>query len=79
MSQIEGYAKRLSAKHVLFIFDSCFSGMVFLNRSGGGVGGTPPSIENKLLHRVRPFITAGTEEQTVPDDSVFRKISILSG
>jgi hypothetical protein len=73
MDQIEVYAKQIAAKHAMFVFDSCFSGMLFLNRSTGTV---PPTIENKVTYPVRQFITAGTESQAVPDESVFRKMFV---
>jgi hypothetical protein len=53
----------------LFIFDSCFSGSIFEIRSERNV---PPEIESKTAAPVRLFITAGTKNQPVPDDSIFR-------
>ena len=69
MSQIETYAQQIKAVHALFIFDSCFSGSLFeaLNRSA------PDDIAEKTAQPVRQFITAGTAQQTVPDQSIFRK------
>lgn len=69
MSQMGIYAEQIKAVHALFIFDSCFSGSLFeaLNRSA------PDDIAEKTAQPVRQFITAGTAEQTVPDQSIFRK------
>jgi uncharacterized caspase-like protein len=69
MDEIEAKALRIRSKHALFIFDSCFSGSIFEVRAERNV---PPEIESKIAAPVRLFITAGTKNQTVPDDSVFR-------
>jgi hypothetical protein len=69
MDDIEAKALRIRSKHALFIFDSCFSGSIFEVR---GERYVPPEIESKTAAPVRMFITAGTKNQTVPDDSVFR-------
>ncbi len=76
MERIQGYARQIEAKHVLFVFDSCFSGILFSRR-----GGVPAAILAKVNEPVRQFITAGTEKQTVPDDSIFRKqfVAALNG
>jgi uncharacterized caspase-like protein len=34
MEQVESWARQIEAKHVLFVFDSCFSGTIFKQRSG---------------------------------------------
>ena len=66
MQQIEVYAKRIQSKHAMFLFDSCFSGSIFsLSRA------IPENISYKTSEPVRQFITAGNEDQEVPDDSVF--------
>ncbi len=70
MQAVDNYAQQIVAKHVLFVFDSCFSGMLFdvLRRSG-----PPPVISLKATQPVRQFITAGTASQEVPDQSLFRQ------
>lgn len=68
MQQIEVYAKRIQSKHVLFLFDSCFSGSIFsLSRA------VPEYISAKTSQPVRQFITAGGKDEKVPDESVFRR------
>ncbi len=67
MSEIENYARQIRSKHALFVFDSCFSGTLFEPRSRA----VPPIISSKTSRPVRQFITAGTAEQEVPDNSVF--------
>ena len=68
MQMIELFANDIDSKHVLFVFDSCFSGsMLFsLNR------GIPENISYKTAMPVRQFITSGSAEENVPDKSIFR-------
>ncbi|MBC8434179.1 MAG: caspase family protein [Desulfobacterales bacterium] len=67
MNMIESYALRIKSKHVLMVFDSCFSGTVFASLKGIPVG-----ISDKSSRPVRQFITAGSENEEVPDDSIFK-------
>lgn len=70
MRQIETVAKRIKARHVLMLFDSCFSGAIFQ-----AVKSRPsPYIQEKVSKPVRQFITAGTEDEQVPDRSVFKVV-----
>jgi tetratricopeptide (TPR) repeat protein len=69
MDEIEALAKKIKAKHALFVFDSCFSGSIFEVR---GSSRTPVGIESSTAAPVRQFITAGTKNQTVPAQSIFR-------
>jgi formylglycine-generating enzyme required for sulfatase activity len=69
MDEIEAKALRIRSKHAIFVFDSCFSGSIFEVRAERNV---PPEIESKTAAPVRLFITAGTKNQPVPDDSIFR-------
>ncbi len=71
MQEIEVYAKNTSAKHVLFMFDSCFAGSVFL-----ATRAAPSYIEVFTEEPVRQFITSGSAEQEVPDISIFRRAFI---
>ncbi len=76
MQQIEVYARRIQAKHALFIFDSCFSGSIFaISRD------IPEHITHKTANPVRQFITSGSANETVPDESIFRQqlIAALEG
>lgn len=66
MTQIENYAKRIRSKHALFIFDACFSGSLFATSIT-----LPSPISQKTLLPVRQFITSGTAEEQVPDESIF--------
>ena len=68
MRQIETVAKRIRSKHVMMVFDSCFSGAIF-----SMVRAAPSQyIQEKVASPVREFITAGRENEQVPDRSVFK-------
>jgi len=69
MDQFKSWATTYDARHILFIFDSCFSGTVFSSRGGA----LPPAINRLIAQPVRQFITAGAADEEVPDESVFRK------
>ena len=72
MRQIETVALRVKAKHLLMAFDSCFSGSLFnITRAA-----PPPFIEEKVSLPVRQFITAGSENEKVPDKSLFKTIFV---
>ena len=70
MRQIETVVKQIQAKHVLMAFDSCFSGAIFQ------IARAKPSayIQEKVAEPVRQFITAGNENEQVPDRSVFKEV-----
>jgi formylglycine-generating enzyme required for sulfatase activity len=71
------YMREANAKHVLAIFDSCFSGTVFnVARSL-----PPPAITSATTQPVREFISSGDAEQQVSDDGTFRKLflDVLAG
>ncbi len=78
MQQIEVYAKRIQAKHVLFMFDSCFSGSIFDTVRSRRA---PIHISVKTSQPVRQFITSGDADEEVPDKSIFRAefITALNG
>ncbi|MDF1591102.1 MAG: SUMF1/EgtB/PvdO family nonheme iron enzyme [Desulfobacterales bacterium] len=72
MRQVETVSKQILSKHVLMLFDSCFSGAIFQM-----VRAKPSAyIEEKVSFPVRQFITAGTETEQVPDRSVFKDVFI---
>ncbi|MFC1716681.1 SUMF1/EgtB/PvdO family nonheme iron enzyme [Candidatus Poribacteria bacterium] len=76
MQMVEVYAKRIQSKHALFLFDSCFSGSLFvLSRA------VPMNISYKIGQPVRQFITAGSVDEPVPDESIFCQqfIAALNG
>jgi HEAT repeat protein len=72
MKDIETCSLRIRAKHVLMLFDSCFSGSLF-----SLVRAVPEDITEKSSLPVRQYITAGTEDETVPDKSMFKRCLLL--
>ncbi len=58
------------SKHVLSIFDSCFSGTIFAARAGAA----PAAITRKTTKPVRQFLTSGDAGQQVRDDGSFREL-----
>jgi hypothetical protein len=73
MNQILTWMRRIEAKHVLFLFDSCFSGTVFKARDLPKV---PRQISQAANEPVRQFITAGSANETVPAKSVFAPVFV---
>ena len=69
MVDILALARKIKARHVLFLFDSCFSGSVF--REKGTLPDEPPHITKLTARPVRQFITAGSAGETVPAKSTF--------
>ncbi len=68
MTQIEIYAKRIQSKHALFLFDACFAGSIF-----GQSRAYNEALNYQLSQPVRQFITSGEANETVPDESTFRR------
>ncbi|MDE0636593.1 MAG: SUMF1/EgtB/PvdO family nonheme iron enzyme [Candidatus Poribacteria bacterium] len=69
MSSLVTHAEKIQARHVLFMFDSCFSGTIFNVRNELQL---PRGILDSVKHPVRQFITAGKAGETVPDRSYFK-------
>jgi uncharacterized caspase-like protein len=73
MKEMEILALKVKSKHLLMVFDSCFSGSIF-----NLVRAAPLDISEKSAMPVRQFITAGGAGEQVPDQSVF-KVVFLNG
>jgi hypothetical protein len=68
MQQFDTWAKNIESRHVMYLFDSCFSGAIFaVSRAAPGI------IDYKISQPVRQFITSGGADETVPDKSIFRR------
>ena len=73
MQLVNTWARLAEAKHVLFVFDSCFSGTVFKQRSAP----TPNRyILDVMAKPVRQFLTAGDADEKVPAKSIFTPLFI---
>ena len=68
METLVGESKAILARHVLFLFDCCFSSTILNARDRV----SPESISDNIRHPVRQFITAGRANEPVPDRSVFK-------
>ncbi len=78
MESIVTISKKIDAKHVLYLFDSCFSGAV-LNVRGEPMA--PEHLSSITAKPVRQFITSGSANEQVPDQSTFCELftQILTG
>ena len=77
MQSIVTRAKMIQARHVLFMFDSCFSGSLLNLRERV----VPQTISESMRLPVRQFITAGRANEPVPDHSIFKQafLDLLEG
>lgn len=73
MRDFGSWVRLAESKHVLAIFDSCFSGTVFAQQRGA-----PPSITRAISQPVREFLTSGDADQSVFDNGMFRDLFIRS-
>jgi hypothetical protein len=76
LSQFIEWANEIEVKSALFIFDSCFSGSILKGRRGDEVAArlSTYAFSDTANQRVREFLTAGSEKQTVPSKSVFMEL-----
>ncbi|MBW2062717.1 MAG: caspase family protein [Deltaproteobacteria bacterium] len=72
MRDIESASLKIRARHVIMLFDSCFSGALFAL-----VRAVPHDITEKSLLPVRQYITAGREDEQVPDKSIFKRCLLV--
>ncbi|MDR3247974.1 MAG: caspase family protein [Treponema sp.] len=68
MELFNTWARNIESRHVLFIFDSCFSGSIFATSRGA----VTDTIDYKIASPVRQFISSGSANELVPDKSIFR-------
>lgn len=69
MEQVMSWARVIESKHVLFAFDSCFSGSIFKTRSLPTENS--PYISQIAEQPVRQFLTSGSADEEVPAKSTF--------
>ena len=70
LQQFDNWMRRSRAKHVLAVFDSCFSGSAFT----GMRSGLSPAITRATDNKVRQIITSGDADQEVSDDGLFMRL-----
>ncbi|MEI7981625.1 MAG: caspase family protein, partial [Bacteroidota bacterium] len=73
MDDFEQYAKLIWSNHALFLFDACFAGSIFENMRGSAA---EEAIQRKAAQPVRQFITSGSADESVPDNSYFRELLV---
>lgn len=72
-AKIESVSLRIQSKHVIMLFDSCFSGSIFMLTRA-----VPEDISEKSALPVRQYITAGGENEQVPDRSMFKRSFLIA-
>jgi tetratricopeptide (TPR) repeat protein len=66
------YMRLSKAKHILAVFDSCFSGTAFMVARSV----PSPAIKRATAQKVRQFITSGDSNQLVDDNGRFRRLFV---
>lgn len=66
MPQLQEVAEAITAKHVLFMVDACYSGLGLTR--GGGAGSTANFLADNARRLGRQMLTAGGADQQVADD-----------
>jgi Caspase domain len=69
-AEILGVSRQANARHVLFVFDSCFSAAVFKTKGGAPTLPSALYVES-LKGPARQFLTATAEDEKAPSHSVF--------
>jgi uncharacterized caspase-like protein len=76
MNRVTEWLELIEAKHVLWIFDSCFSGQVLRMHDRKSDDRLRPWERDLHLKPVRRVITAGSENEEVPAQSRFAEVLI---
>src|SRR5205807_1891407 len=66
MTNFQDIAESIPAKHVLFVMDSCYSGLALTR--GGSVGGSQNYIQEIARREARQMFTAGGADEQVADN-----------
>ncbi len=72
LESIEERAELLLAHHILFMFDSCFSGAILGTMRESKID--PQDITDNVRYPVRQFISSGEDGEKLPTNSVFKKV-----
>jgi formylglycine-generating enzyme required for sulfatase activity len=69
METVKSWTREIDSKHLLMLFDSCFSGTIFNTKSSSQA--EPRHISKSVQRPVREYITAGDAGEKVPARSDF--------
>lgn len=69
MREVAGWMREARSKHILAVFDSCFSGSIFRATRNAQVPSS--AILHYAQHPIRQIITSGSAQQEVLDDGFF--------
>lgn len=69
MREVAGWMREARSKHILAVFDSCFSGSIF--RATRNTQVPSAAILHYAQHPIRQIITSGSAQQEVLDDGFF--------
>ncbi len=72
MRRFGEYVRQAKSKHVLAVFDSCFSGTIFTSQRSA----PPPAVTIATTKPVRQFLSSGDSDQEVSDNGLFRKLFV---
>jgi formylglycine-generating enzyme required for sulfatase activity len=80
MLEIRSPLAEVLAKHILFVFDSCFAGTIFTSRAGNeGTREWKPDVVKRLMEKpARDIITAGDANQRVPAHSPIPRLLVAA-
>ena len=69
IEDITRYSSLIAAKHIFYVFDTCFSGLALTRQADIGMQGASVArwIADCMTHRTRQVLTAGLAEQEVGD------------
>ena len=67
MTNFQDISETIPAKHLLFVMDSCYSGLA-LTRGGGGIAFSPNYLAEISRREARQMFTAGGADQQVADN-----------
>ncbi len=73
MQRLITLSREMESNHAMFLFDSCFSGVIFKTRA---LPKLPPYIQKSMAKPIRQFITAGSANEEVPSRSTFAPMFI---
>jgi Caspase domain len=80
MMEIRSPLSEVLAKHILVVFDSCFSGTIFTSRAPNDPPRTlSPSVVARLMEKMaRDIITAGSANERIPAHSPIPKLLLAA-